>query len=62
LNALPDKVPHAEEVKLWEPTYAQPMAGSMISTSLTESSSSVPDASLFDFADEETLCLVAIII
>lgn len=62
LNALPDKVPHAEAVKLWEPTYAQPMAGSTISTSSTELPSSPSDASPFNFDDAETPCLMAIII
>ena len=62
LNDDPDNVPQADGVKLWDPTYAHPTAGSTTSISSSVSSSVSDDSSSWRFLDEGLSCNIAIII
>lgn len=62
LNPEPDKVPHAEGVKLCDPIYAQPIAGSTICMSESESSSVSESSSCFPLLKEDGALKVAMII
>ena len=63
LKDEPDNVPQADGVKLWDPTYAQPAAGSTTWTSSSDSSSVSENSSSCRFLDENGLsCNIAIII
>jgi hypothetical protein len=63
LNDEPDNVPQADGVKLCDPTYAQPAAGSTTWISSSVSSSVSEKSSSCRFLDENGLsCNIAIII